>query len=87
VASLKSILSNPFSFLFATRGAEEQVAVYLVREHKRGRILTDIVDDPYVRNRCTERDLARVLERPEIVQAFGDDIVAEQMQTLDGATS
>jgi hypothetical protein len=86
VASLKSILSNPFSFLFATRGAEEQVAVYLVREHKRGRSLTDIVDDPYVRNRCTERDLARVLERPEIVQAFGDDIVSEQLQTLDGAT-
>jgi hypothetical protein len=86
VASLKSILSSPFSFLFATRGAEEQVAVYLVREHKRGRSLTDIVDDPYVRNRCTVRDLARVLERPEIVQAFGDDIVAEQVQTLDGAT-
>jgi hypothetical protein len=85
VASLKSILSNPFSFLFATRGAEEQVAVYLVREHKRGRSLTDIVDDPYVRNRCTERDLARVLERPEIIQAFGDDIVAEQVQALDGA--
>ncbi|HEX3455678.1 MAG TPA: hypothetical protein VHS03_13705 [Gaiellaceae bacterium] len=85
MASLKSILSNPFSFLFATRGAEEQVAVYLVREHKRGRSLTDIVDDPYVRNRCTERDLARVLERPEIIQAFGDDIVAEQVQALDGA--
>ncbi|HEX3453981.1 MAG TPA: hypothetical protein VHS03_05100 [Gaiellaceae bacterium] len=87
MASLKSILSNPFSFLFATRGAEEQVAVYLVREHKRGRSLTDIVDDPYVRNRCTERDLARVLERPEIIQAFGDDIVAEQVQALDGAAS
>ncbi len=87
MASLRSILSNPFSFLFATRGAEEQVAVYVVREHKRGRSLSDIVDDPYVRNRCTERDLARVLERPEIVQAFGDDIVAEQMQTLDGTTS
>ena len=87
MASLKSILSNPFSFLFATRGAEEQVAVYLVREHKRGRSLTDIVDDPYVRNRCTERDLARVLERPEVIQAFGDDIVAEQVQALDGAAS
>ena len=43
MASLKSILSNPFSFLFTTRGAEEQVAVYLVREHKRGRSLSDIV--------------------------------------------
>ncbi len=87
MASLKSILSNPFSFLFTTRGAEEQVAVYVVREHKRGRSLTDIVEDPYVRNRCTERDLARVLERPEIVQAFGDDIVAEHIQALDGSTS
>jgi hypothetical protein len=87
VASLKSILSNPFSFLFSTRGAEEQVAVYVVREHKRGRSLDDIVDDPYVRNRCSERDLARVLERPEIIHAFGDDIVAEQVQSLDGGAT
>jgi hypothetical protein len=87
VARFKSILTNPFSFLFATRGAEEQVAVYVVREHKRGRSLSDIVDDPYVRNRCSDRDLARVLERPEIIQAFGDDIVAEHVQALDGAAS
>jgi hypothetical protein len=77
-------LRSPFSFLFATKGAEDRVAVYIVREHKRGRSLDQILDDPYVRNHCTERELARVLERPEVVHALGDDIVAAQTKTLDG---
>ena len=76
---------NPFSFLFATKKAEERVAAYIVREHKRGRSLGDIVDDPYVRNHCSESELARVLERPEVVHALGDDIVAEQVKSLDGS--
>ena len=87
MASKSSFLRNPFSFLFATKGAEERVAVYIVREHGRGRSLIEILDDPYVRNRCTERELARVLERPEVVHALGDDIVAEHVQTLDGSGS
>jgi hypothetical protein len=77
-------LRSPFSFLFATKGAEDRVAVYIVREHKRGRSLDQILDDPYVRNHCTDRELARVLERPEVVHAVGDDIVAAQTTTLDG---
>jgi hypothetical protein len=67
---------NPFSFLFATKGAEERVAAYVVREHDRGRTLDDILDDPYVVNRCTEQEIARVLERPEVVKAIGDDMAA-----------
>jgi hypothetical protein len=77
-------LRNPFSFLFATKGAEDRVAAYIVREHKRGRSLDQILDDPYVRNHSTEPELARVLERPEVVHALGDDIVAAQTKTLDG---
>lgn len=73
---LSAFLRNPFSFLFASKSGEDRVAVYVVREHKRGRSLADIVDDPYVKNRCTERELARVLERPEVVHALGDDIAA-----------
>ena len=72
---------SPFAFLFATKGGEDRVAVYVVREHKRGRALDDILDDPYVRNRCTEREIARVLERPEVVHALGDDIAAAKQQT------
>ena len=60
-------------------GSEKQVAAYIVREHKRGRSLDDILDDPYVRNRCSDQEIARVLESPEVIRALGDDIVAEQI--------
>jgi hypothetical protein len=83
VGRLNSFLRNPFSFLFASKESEERVAVYLIREHKRGRSLAEIVEDPYVRNRCSEREVARVLERPEVIHALGDDIVAEQIQALE----
>ena len=73
---MTSFLRNPFSFLFASKSGEDRVAVYIVREHHRGRSLGDILDDPYVKNRCTEREIARVLERPDVVHALGDDIAA-----------
>ena len=87
MARLTSLLRNPFSFLFTTKGAEERVAIYIVREHQRGRSLSDILGDPYVRNHVTDRELARVLERPEVVHALGDDIVADHVQALDGSRS
>jgi hypothetical protein len=67
-------MRSPFAFLFARKRSEEQVAVYITREHRRGRDLADILDDPYVKNRCNEQDIARILERPEIVRALGDDV-------------
>jgi len=76
VERLTGFLRNPFSFLFASKSGEDRVAVYIVREHGRGRSLEDILDDPYVKNRCTEREVARVLERPEVIHALGDDIAA-----------
>jgi hypothetical protein len=83
----KSFWRNPFSFLFAGRRSEKQVAAYIVREHKRGRSLNDILDDPYVRNRCSEQEVARVLEHPEVVHALGDDIVAEHLQQIENPQS
>jgi hypothetical protein len=84
VARLSSFLRNPFSFLFATSGAEDRVAAYVIREHDRGRTLEDILDDPYVVNRCSEPCIARVLERPEVVKAIGDDMVEAARRALDG---
>ena len=48
--------------------------------HKRGRSLDDILGDPYVRNRCSEQEVARVLEAPEIIRELGDDIVAARIK-------
>lgn len=84
--SIRAFLRNPFSFLFATKGAEERVAAYVVREHDRGRTLDDILDDPYVVNRCTDREIARVLERPEVIHAIGEDVAkAHQAAFLSAA--
>ena len=85
MAGEKSFWRNPFSFLFAGRRGEKQIAAYIVREHRRGRGLSDILDDPYVRNRCSEQEIARVLEQPEVVHALGDDIVAQQLQNLESS--
>ncbi len=80
---LTAFLRNPFSFLFASKSNEERVAVYIAREHKRGRSLSDILDDPYIENRCSEQELARILERPDVIHALGDDIAAEHVHPVE----
>jgi len=77
VVRFSSFLRNPFSFLFAGSSKEQRIAAYLIREHDRGRRLDEIVEDPYVRNRVTQTELARLLERPEVIEALGHASVAE----------
>jgi hypothetical protein len=66
-----SFLRNPFSFLFARSGTEDRLAAYVIREHGRGRNVAEILEDPYLRNRTTEQQRARLLERPEVIRAIG----------------
>ena len=79
---LGSFLRNPFSFLFARSSHEDRLAAYVIREHERGRALDDILDDPYVRNRCTPEEVARLLDRPEVIHALGETTVAAEQQKL-----
>jgi hypothetical protein len=64
---------NIFSFLFSRGSAEEHVARYVIREHERGRSLSEILEDKYVQNRLTTEQQRRLLDRPEIIQAFSGD--------------
>jgi hypothetical protein len=82
VARIPDILRSPFSFLFARPQTEELVAEYIVREHHSGRSLEAILEDAYVKNRCTPHQVRRVLERPEVVHALGDDIAAARRSQL-----
>jgi hypothetical protein len=75
---------NPFSFMFTTKGSEERIAAYVIREHDRGRSLDEILDDPYVVNRCSADEVARVLERPEVVKAIGDDMAEARAKAAHG---
>ncbi|MGN6429863.1 MAG: hypothetical protein ACTHNB_03900 [Gaiellaceae bacterium] len=82
MSRLTSFLGNPFSFLSARTSKEERIAAYVIREHDSGRRLDEIVEDPYVRNRVTPAELARLLERPEVIEAIGHATVAEAQGRL-----
>ena len=64
------MFKNLFSFLFSRGSAEEHVARYVIREHGRGRSLTEILEDKYVQNRLTPDQQRRLLDRPEMIEAF-----------------
>ena len=85
MARLKEIFRNPFSFLFTRSQNEDRIAQYVIREHHRGRPLNDILEDNYVKNRCTSEQIQRLLDRPEIVQAIGDDLVAQTRAVRPGS--
>jgi hypothetical protein len=82
VARLSEFFRNPFSFLFTRSAKEERIAAYVIREHERGRALSEILDDPYVQNRCSKDEIARLLERPEVIHALGATTVAAQQERL-----
>jgi len=76
--------SIPFAFLFVRPQREEYLARYVLREHARGRSLREVLEDPYVRNRSSDGERARLLERPEIVAAIGERAVADLEDALAG---
>lgn len=82
VVRLATFLRSPFSFLFARSGKEERLAAYVIREHERGRTLAEILEDPYLRNRATPHERARILDRPEVIHALGEGTVAGERERL-----
>jgi hypothetical protein len=77
MARILDTLKSPFAFLFTRSQKEELVAGYVIREHRRGRSLSEILDDRYVTNRLTPDQVRRLLERPEVVHAIGEDMAEE----------
>ena len=64
---------------------EETLAAYIVREHRLGRSIEDIVDDPYLKNRTTDEQRLRLLERPEVIRAIGEDTAAMARERARGS--
>jgi hypothetical protein len=82
VGRLSDFFRNPFSFMFTRSQAEDRVTSYILREHARGRDLADILEDPYIRNRCTPQERERLLDRPEVIRAVGNDVVESARDQL-----
>jgi hypothetical protein len=68
---------NPFKALFGTTRREQYVERYVLREHQKGRALGEILEDPYVRAWSTPAERARLLERPNVVAAIGDQAIRD----------
>ena len=82
IAAADGSSGTSFSFLFQRSSAEERVAAYVIREHDRGRDLAEILEDPYVQNRSSPEQRARLLDRPEVIQAIGKDMIADARQAI-----
>lgn len=70
-----------FRLLFGASRRESYLAEYVLREHARGRALRDVLDDPYVRNRATHPERMRLLDRPELVAAIGEQAVGGETES------
>jgi hypothetical protein len=66
-------------FFFFGSNKEDVIAEYVIREHRGGRTLEDILKDPHVTNTLTPEQIPRLFDRPELVQAVGEDVIAAQL--------
>ncbi len=70
--------------LFARSSQDDRLAAYVIREHDRGRTLEEILNDRYLLNRTTPQQRARLLDRPEVIRAIGDDTIESARASLSG---
>jgi len=68
---------NPFRSLFATTRRDRYVERYVLREHRKGRPFAEILEDPYVRAWSTPQERMRLLQRPSVIAAVGDNAIAD----------
>jgi hypothetical protein len=80
--SLLNAIKGAFSFLSSRSQNEERIAQYVIREHHRGRPMSEILQDHYVTNRCTPEQIRRLLDRPDVLHTLGGDLIAETKAKL-----
>ena len=71
-----------FSRLPAWEPTEDALVRYVVREVETGRPLAEVMADPYVTNRADKLDTRRLLDRPEVIAAVGDDVLDDLRSKL-----
>jgi hypothetical protein len=79
---LVDAIKSAFSFLSSRTQSEERIAQYVIREHHRGRPLHDVLEDHYVTNRLSPEQIKRLLDRPDVVHALGENLVNETKSAL-----
>ncbi len=67
---------------FLVRRAEEGLVRHVLREHRLGRSLGEILADPYVENHCSAEQIERLLDDPAVVHSVGADVIAALRRDL-----
>jgi hypothetical protein len=75
-------IKGAFSFLSSRTQSEERIAQYVIREHNRGRPVREILEDHYVTNRLSAEQVKRLLDRPDVLHALGENLVNETKTAL-----
>ncbi len=74
---LRETITSAFSF--GKNRKLELGAEHLITEHHKGRSLDEIMKDSYIVNLLSPNQIPQLLERPDVLKAFGDDLVAQQL--------
>lgn len=77
VASLKQFFDD-----LAHDVVEERVVEYAIREVRNGRKLSEVLADPYIKNRLSAEKVTHVLENPELMTVIEEQI-SEAFRTRD----
>ena len=82
ILGLIDAIKSAFSFLSSRTQTEERIAQYVIREHHRGRPLQAVLEDHYVTNRLSAEQTKRLLDRPDVLHALGENLINETKSTL-----
>lgn len=77
--------ANPFSELGTRAVRRRRVIGHIVREHARGKRVSDVLSDSYVRRLTTPAERRTMLEEPALVQALARAYRTAQRE--DGASA
>jgi hypothetical protein len=72
------LFRSPFAVFHLGSAREERLAAYIIGQHRRGRALAEILDDRYLRSRCSGSQLGILLENPTLMQVLADDFSHER---------
>jgi hypothetical protein len=69
-----SLRGNPYLFLGRRPFRETRVRSYIISQHRAGRPLSEIIDDPHLRRLGSESFVWRVIQDPRTIEALERDV-------------
>ena len=61
---------NPYFFLSSRPSREQRIASYVIRQHRKGRMLSDVLADPYLRTCGSRRSVWKAMSQPWVLRAL-----------------